>query len=260
MTRISENRSKIVTWTASLLVAGSLAFSPVLFPAVAAQFNNGSNEASKNWIANFTPAGVDSKLAAKFKRPTFSANASNAIKTRFPFTPAGTQEGVRKTLTIAARTDSILSSKAVSTRNAISAIQPGLAVPVNLNKTDFRLTAARGWKDFKLPDNAKAAVKAPMSNLSAGAGTFRLDGAEPVKKSRFKTDVKLDTARQAAPSPRGNAAAGEYKVGLESSFSLSRRVDLTAGVTYNSERDRVTPRTDDRKDSEAVYVGTKIRF
>lgn len=260
MAKQSENRSKYAIWTASLLVAGSLAFSPVLFPALAAQVTGGNAISSKSWISNFTPAGVDSKLVAKFKRPNLAANAASAIKGRFPFTPAGTQQGIRQTITIAARTDSALSSKAVSTRNMISAIQPGIAAPVNLNKSDFRLTAARGWKDFKLPDSGKLAVKTPVSNIATGAGTFRLDSAEPAKKSRFKTDVKLDAARQAAPSPRGNAAAGEYKVGLESSFSLSRRIDLTAGVSYNTERDRVAPRADDRKDSEAVYVGTKIRF
>ncbi len=260
MTGKCEKRSKIAIWTASLLVAGSFAFSPVLFPALAQQFNGSASGSFKNWTANFTPAGIDSKLAIKFKRQTLASGSALAVKARFPFTPAGSQQGVRQTVTIAARTDSVLSSKAVSTRSLIRTIEPGLSLPVALNKSDFRLSAARGWKDFKLPETTKLAVKAPVSNILVAAGTFRLDGNETAKKSRFKTDVKLDTARQAAPSPRGNAAAGEYKVGVESSFSLSRRVDLTAGVTYNTERDRVAPRADDRKDSEAVYVGTKIRF
>jgi hypothetical protein len=260
MTGKYEKRSKTAIWTASLLVAGSLAFSPVLFPALAAQVGRSNAGLTENWTSSFTPAGVDSKLAAKFKRQSLADNSSSAVKNRFPFTPAGTQQGVRHTITIAARTDSVLSSKAVSTRSMIAMMEPGLVSPVNLNKSDFRLTAARGWKDFKLPDSGKLAVKAPVANISAAAGNFRLDGNEAARKSRFKTDVKLDTARQAAPSPRGNAAAGEYKFGLESSFSLSRRIDLTAGVTYNSERDRIAPRADDRKDSEAVYVGTKVRF
>ena len=255
-----KKRSKTAIWTASLLVAGSFAVSPVLFPALAAQVGGSDSGFAKNWTSNFTPAGVDSKLAEKFKRQSLADNSSNAVKNRFPFTPVEAKQGVRHTITIAARTDSVLSSKAVSTRSMIAMMEPGSTPAVTLNKSDFRLTAARGWKDFKLPVSGKLAVKAPVTNISTAAGNFRIDGIEAVKKSRFKTDVKLDTARQAAPSPRGNAAAGEYKVGLESSFSLSRRVDLTAGVSYNSERDRVAPRADDRKDSEAVYVGTKIRF
>lgn len=242
------------------MVAGTLAFSPALLPALAIHLSGGSNNSSKSWTENFTPAGVDSKLADKFKGQLIDGDGTEAVKSRFPFTPVGAAQNVQHTITIAARTDSLLSSKAISTRNMITSIEPGLTQTVNLSKSDFRLTAARGWKDFKLPGSGGLAVKTPVTNISAAGGNYRLDGNEAVKKSRFKTDVKLDTARQAAPSPRGNAAAGDYKVGLESSFSLSRRIDLTAGVTYNTDRDRVAPRADDRKDSEAVYVGTKIRF
>ncbi len=255
-----ENRRKSAIWTASLLVAGSFAFSPVLFPALAAQIS-GDKNAEKSWVSNFTPASIDNKLAEKFQRQADLKNTVSAVKTRFPFTPTAGDLGVRRTVTIAARTDSLLSSQAISTRNLVRITEPGLLMPVNLNKSDFRLTAARGWKDFKLPESSKPAFKTPVANISVAAGTFRLDGKDAaIKKSRFKTDVKLDASRDASPIPRGNAAAGEYKVGVESSFSISRRVDLTAGVTYNTERDRVAPRADDRKDSEAVYVGTKIRF
>lgn len=260
MTKRRENYRKVTAWTASLLVAGSFAFSPAFLPALTTQLGGSSNDLQKNWTENFTPAGVDSKLAMKFKRQLVGANGSPAVKARFPFTPVGVTQDAQQTVIIAARTDSLLSSKAISTRNLVASIEPGLLQAVNLSKSDFRLTSARGWKDFKLPGSGGLAVKTPVTNISAAAGTYRLDGIEAAKKSRFKTDIKLQTARETAPSPRGNAAAGDYKVGLESSFSLSRRVDLTAGVTYNTERDRVAPRADDRKDSEAVYVGTKIRF
>ena len=42
------------------------------------------------------------------------------------------------------------------------------------------------------------------------------------------------------------------------SYSLSRRVALTGGVRYNIERDRMLQ--DDRRDSQAVYVGTAFKF
>jgi hypothetical protein len=63
------------------------------------------------------------------------------------------------------------------------------------------------------------------------------------------------------PIPRGSAAAGDYAFNVGGSFSISRRIDLTAGVRYSSERDRVDPAAQRASpDSEAVYVGTKIRF
>jgi hypothetical protein len=93
-----------------------------------------------------------------------------------------------------------------------------------------------------------------------GKVEFRLDGAEKKKPSRFSTEVSVDKVGNAAPNPRGSAAAGDYALNVGGSFSISRRVDVTAGVRYSSERDRVAPAANAKPDSEAVYVGTKIRF
>jgi hypothetical protein len=35
---------------------------------------------------------------------------------------------------------------------------------------------------------------------------------------------------------------------------------VTGGVRYNIERDRLTTLQDDRRDSQAVYVGTAFKF
>ncbi len=243
-----------------MLVTCTFAFSPILFPALAAQFNGNRANVASNWLDTYTAAGVDRRLAAKFKRVDSGPNAIATNNRAFFFTPAGINRGETRTMTIAARADSPLSANAISVRSLARSIEPGATASVPLSKTDFSLKTARGWQGFKLPETVRPAVKAPMSDITFAAGDFRLDDKASAKKSRFKTDVKLDKTRETAPSPRGNAAAGEYKVGLESSFSLSRRIDLTAGVRYNSERDRVAPTVDERKDNEAVYVGTKIRF
>jgi hypothetical protein len=44
------------------------------------------------------------------------------------------------------------------------------------------------------------------------------------------------------------------------SYSLTRNFDVTAGVRYKTERDRLERLKDDRLDSQAVYVGTAFRF
>ena len=44
------------------------------------------------------------------------------------------------------------------------------------------------------------------------------------------------------------------------SYSLSRRVALTGGVRYQVERDRLNKLNDERRDSQAVYVGTAFKF
>jgi hypothetical protein len=259
MSLLKRNRRKYAGWAVSSLLAGSLAFSPILFPALASKLTANDVKASKSLLNIYTPAGVDRELAAKFNRLDSGRNAVVSKSSLFPFTPVGIDRGVNRTMTIATRVDSPLSANAVSIRNIAKVDAPANGTSISLNKSDFSLKAARGWQGFNMALAQKFAVKAPVLDIPAFGG-FRLEDASPAKKSRFKTNVNLALAREATPSPRGNAAAGEYKVGLESSFSLSRRIDLTAGLRYTSERDRIVPALDDRKDSEAVYVGTKIRF
>lgn len=231
--------------------AGSLLLSPVIVPAFAAQFYDNS-ASTKNWIERFTPAGVDSKLAIKAERNAVQGNA-------FRFTPAGLGDRASKTMTVAARVDLSGSSDAVSIRSAIAKFEAGAGSTVRVNNSSYQLTASRGWQGFKLPANA-VQVEQPRLSGMVGKGDFRLDDAGKKKPSRFNTDVSVGKVGNSAPNPRGTAAAGDYAFNVGGSFSISRRIDVTAGVRYASERDRVAPAADSRPDSEAVYVGTKIRF
>jgi hypothetical protein len=244
-------RRKYATLTAVLLATGSLALSPIMVPAFAAKSLGQVSSVSKSWLGTFTPAGVDSRLAAKFERQARSSLSP------FPFTPAGMDASRNRTMTVAARTDSPLTARAVSVRNAIGALEVGSAKDIRLATVDYRLTASRGWQGFAVPTTPKLAAPAPLSEL--GKGNFRLD-ENGKKPSKFSTNISLDQNRGIAPPARGSAAPGDYKLDVGGSFSISRKIDVTAGVRYTSENDRVVPAADNRKDSEAVYVGTKIRF
>lgn len=243
----------------SLLGAVSFAFSPILFPAFAANLSKGKVTAAA-LLGEFTPAGVDSRLAAKFQRDNLGLNAVKTERSRFAFTPAGVGADGARTMTIAARANSPLSSQAVNTRAAFRVSDAGNGAPIGLVKSDFRLTAAKGWKGFSAPVVQNIAPRAPSAILNIAAGNFRLDDKAPAKKSRFDADVRVDQNRSAAPTAGIGKAPGDYQVDVEGSFSVSKRIAVTAGVRYQNERDRVRPTTEDRNDSEAVYVGTKIRF
>jgi hypothetical protein len=233
----------------AILAAGGLLLSPVLVPALAANSFIDSAKTA-DWMSRFTPAGVDRKLAAKAERQAVKSEA-------FRFTPAGLNQP--NTMTVAARAELTSQVDAVAVRNAIEKIEAGAAPTVRLNNSDYRLSAARGWQDFQIPAKA-VQVQQPRLDEMVGKGSFRLDDKAPKKPSRFNSDVSVGKVGNAAPNPRGNAAAGDYAFNVGGSFSISRRVDVTAGVRYSSERDRVAPAADSRPDSEAVYVGTKIRF
>ena len=244
-------RRKNAAFASLFLAAGSLVLSPLAVPAFAAKSLQQAGNASKDWLNTFTPSGVDSKLAVKFAATSGSADG------RFPFTLAGVDANRNRTIIVAARANSRLTAGAVSVRSAIAAAEPGAGTGLRLSSVDYRLTASKGWQGFALPSAPKLAAKVPLTEL--GKGGFRLD--ESAKKpSKFSTNIKLDQNREVAPPARGSAAAGDYKLDVGGSFSISRKIDVTAGVRYASENDRVLPTADNRKDSEAVYVGTKIRF
>ncbi len=236
----------------AFLAAAGLLLSPVVVPVFAAKFD-GVSSGTSNWIGRFTPAGVDSRLAAKAERKAVANSGP------FRFTPAGLNRSGDKVMTVAARADLLDTSNAVSVRSAIAQMEAGAGSTVRLNNSNYRLTTARGWHDFKLPAKA-VQVEQPRLSAMVGKGDFRLEGQDRKKPSRFNTDVSVGKVGNAAPNPRGSAAAGDYAFNVGGSFSISRRIDVTAGVRYASERDRVDPVTTTKPDSEAVYVGTKIRF
>ena len=51
-----------------------------------------------------------------------------------------------------------------------------------------------------------------------------------------------------------------YSLGVGGSYRLTRNLDVTGGVRYKIQRDRLEPLADQRRDSQAVYVGTAFRF
>lgn len=250
----TEKSGKSLRWTAYLAV-GSLLLSPVVVPAFAAQFqSSGVVNGLADWANHFTPAGIDSRLAERMR--SNARMQSDAMReTAFPFTPAGLNSRGSNTLTVAARAEA---GNAVSVRDSLAHMDAGTGSTLRLNNSSYQLTTARGWQAFNLPVNT---AEQPRLDAMLGKGNFRLDGGAKAKPSRFNTDVKVDSPRGAAPSLRGNAAAaGDYQVNVGGSFRVTKGVDVTAGVRYSRDSDRVDPVSTTQTDNEAVYVGTKIKF
>lgn len=249
MTLNRAHKRRYATGAAVLLATASLALSPLVMPAFAAKSVNTKQQSAPAWSTMFTPAGGDSLLVQKLSAARIVSSA------RFPFTPVNAGENPNRTITVAARANSRLTANAVSVRNGIAELQVGAGKAMRLAAVDYRLTTSKGWQGIALPTQRVSST--PLTEL--GKGGFRLEESGK-KPSKFSTNIRLDQSRETAPPARGNAASGDYKLDVGGSFSISRKIDVTAGVRYASENDRVIPRADSRKDSEAVYVGTKIRF
>lgn len=200
----------------------------------------------------FTPASVDPALAARI--------AEKAQAKGIRFTPARAAPVVgKRTVTVAVRVDDDR-VQAISVRRAIEAA-PGLgngASLAGLQTSKFELGAARGYKSFARPIDLSTSVrKMTMPDLS------EFEPSRPKaddKPGRLQPRIGLEDRQVTGRSPNTLDALAAQTVDLGGSFRLSPNLDVRAGVRISQERDRLDPLTNSIQDSQAVYVGTQIKF
>lgn len=203
-------------------------------PAIAMSFDR---------FSSFTPASADPRLAA-----AFGSRAPSAFD--FHFTPAaakGRPSQVR--VAIRARAASPLALREGDPAGAV-----GLTV---LSPASYNLGVAVGWRRF--------AVSGDVAKVASTAGS-PLGGRESAAVG-ISYNLKRFTGRLAVGADRasGNIAPvlarnDNVAVDVGGAFALSRGIDLTGGVRYKIERDRLSTLSDQRRDSQAVYVGTAFKF
>jgi hypothetical protein len=197
----------------------------------------------------FTPASVDPDLAARV--------AEKARERGIRFTPAGSNPIVNgKTVTVAVRINTE-TAQAVSVRSAIDAAPGKAELLAAMQSSKFNLGTARGYQSFARPIQLPSNVR----NLSVpDLADFVPAGPRAESRpSRLQPRIELED-RAIAGRSINTLDASESSVDVGGSFRLSKNLDVTAGVRYSQERDRIAPLTDSVQDSQAVYVGTQIRF
>lgn len=176
----------------------------------------------------------------------------------FQFTPAGTATRPDRSITVAVRVDSG-SARAISLRKGLEASPALSANALRIAPTAFNLGVSRGgYQSF----GSTAAVvpesrKLDMPDLS----TFRLGAAKTGGgPSRFSTRLSVDEHEKTGRAPGTFETAGQPTVDLGGSYRVTGNLNVTAGVRYSADRDRIAPLTDGKQDSQAVYLGTQFRF
>jgi hypothetical protein len=192
-------------------------------------------------IGSFTPASADPRLAAVFARGGLDSSG-------FRFTPSESRRTGTRAVTVAVR--------ARSTRTALSAERISTAPSaVSLAPIAYNLGVAVGWKRFALSSDM---ARVDLAGLPGSRETVDLGLSYAGK--RFSGQVKATADRPLAGTPKLVEDAPAYALDVGGSYSLTRNFDVTAGVRYKSERDRLERLKDDRLDSQAVYIGTAFRF
>ncbi|MEA3389200.1 hypothetical protein [Sphingobium sp. CCH11-B1] len=193
-------------------------------------------------ISSFTPTIKDPRLAAAYAKIAAKASGQG-----FRFTPTSGSLSGQRSITVMVRA----SDDRVAVNRTID--------PINITPVAFSLNGAHSWRKFALPEavGRKALDPVPVETM-VDAKNFALEDG---KKDRFSTKVLLETRREPAATVRNPSADKDYSLDLASSYSLTRNLNVTAGVRYNnSVAGRLTPMTDERQDSQAVYLGTIFKF
>jgi hypothetical protein len=225
---------------AAVAVAG-LALSPAFGAATSLISMRATNPVSLGdlgSLSSFTPTTKDERLAAAYAKAALGSS-----RHEFRFTPTSGSMSGRRSITVLVR--------------AGETVNRGLPA-LGITPVAFNLDVSRGWRKFALPDSVgrKDLAPVPVETMASAKG-FSLEQ----KKTRFSTNVLVDAKSE--PGTAAGTLAGEkpYSVDLNSSYSLTRNLNVTAGVRYRGgPTAHLAPLTDDRQDNQAVYFGTVFKF
>ena len=195
-------------------------------------------------LGSFTPAVADPRLAAILAR---RGNAGSG----FRFTPAMASNDRDRPVRVAIR------ARAATPQEAVRAQQTASATPVTaITPTTYNLGASVGWRRFALSGDVAESRDGVISGRRSSAQV----GMSYQADRRITARVQA-SAEQTEGRARRVTDDQAYAVDVGGSFSIARNVDVTGGVRYRIARDRIEPlATDQRRDSQAVYIGTAFRF
>lgn len=199
-------------------------------------------------IGFFAPVASDARQAALFDRV-----GGSFAEPAFRFTPSGGT--AKRAVTVAIRARSTNRNTGAAAATAVAQAQPNSsAITAGLAPSAYSLGASLGWKHFAL------------------SGDFaRIDGGT-VPDSRQLADIGLSYsgskwstrllfgAERATGQTNLSGPDQALSVDLGGSFSLTRNLELSGGLRYKTQRERYDLSSDQKLDSQAIYIGTAFRF
>jgi hypothetical protein len=220
---------------------GALAL--LLAPATAAptQAQKKKRPAPSLVVGSFTPAVADQRLAAEFARRGLQPGS-------FRFTPSSASADKSKAVRVAVR--------ARAATPAAAAARESSATPITaITPAAYNLGLSVGWKRFAISGDVAKVEGGP---LPGGREAAEVGISYSLKK--FTGRVSAGADRRDGTMARLDPVESSYSVDVGGSYRLARNLDVTGGVRYKIQNDRLEPLADQRRDSQAVYIGTAFRF
>lgn len=197
---------------------------------------------ARGGIGSFTPAAADPRVAAIYAR----AGLANS---GFRFTPASAAKPGNQSVTVAVRA----ATSAPRTAGARVTAAPQI---VSIAPIAYNLGMAVGWRSFALSGDV---ARVDMAGLPGSRE--KVDVAVSYNAPKWSARVLAGQDRPTDQVSANLTGGRSYNFDVGGSYSIARNLDLTAGVRYKAEdRDRLQIVDDGRRDSQAVYIGTAIKF
>jgi len=244
----------VKAWTLGIAGGVSLLALSLAVPAIgeAQRAQNRAAPAPERPIGTFTPAVRDPRLAAMLA----NRRATN-VDPGFRFTPAAAADDRNRAVRVAVR---VRPGAAASDRlrsASLGAPDAGAtSSDVAITPSSYNLGVSVGWRRFAITGDM---TRTNESVVSGSRESARF-GAEYRADRRLTGRVQVG-AERAEGVQRVLGEDRAYSLDVGGSYSIARNLDLTAGARYRVSQDRLEPLArDERRDSQAVYVGTAIRF
>jgi len=202
-------------------------------------------------LTSFTPGQIDPWLARAIgARPPGNGPL-------FRFTPAGIAARPDRSVTVAVRVDPE-TARTIIVRAPARANVAG-ALPARVASAAYSLGAAHGYQVF-LPGMSQLVATASASHDEMpDLSGFTLNDGDG-GNARLNAQIRLAEKDRAGRAPRTLEGTGEQIVDLGGSYRLTHNIDVTAGLRYSQDRDRLKPLADGKQDDQAVFVGTRFHF
>ena len=228
---------------AAVIAVAGLVLTPAIATGMPAKKRPAPVALSFDPVSSFTPANADPKLAAAL------AGKGLAL-TDFKFTPAPAK-GRPSQVRVAIR------ARVVAPQTELAAASAPTAAVNALTPTGYNLGVAVGWRRFAVSGDV---AKVKSADSAIGGRESAIVGVSYSLSNRLSTRVAVGAERSTGNPVAALRHGDNVSLDAGASYSLSRRIALTGGVRYNIERDRMSAFQDDRRDSQAVYVGTAFKF
>jgi hypothetical protein len=235
---VTDRGFSIAGWTAVALAAAALAIPAVAVakpekrpPAVSISFDR---------VSGFTPAATDPKLAASLASRGIGAS-------EFKFTPAA-PKGRPSQVRVAIRAGSA----------TVPAAGPAASSAVGaLTQASYNLGVSVGWRRFAVTGDV---AKAEAPTLAAGGRESAVVGVNYSINKRLTGRLSAGAERSTPDRAPALGSEQAYTLDVGGAYALTRGIALTGGVRYRVDRERDQALRDDRRDSQAAYIGTAFKF